>query len=494
MERVHPSLFCKACQDNVFVADVHDHYKDSANHPKCTLCGIGLIDDAAFREHAIHQHLDLYCQTCSVLVDSMDQMQLHYNETPEIHPLCGSCQRAFQDQSVYDEHMGEAHAKPVFSCTTCCISVTSEDELQQHYREAGPPIHAWCRRCEEAFATDEELALHNRALHTMIRCEVCRVYVDTEELAQHWNEAPQALHPSCTVCGIGFENQTIYLSHAFETHPELCCDTCFLAFKTLHELQDHFREYSAVHDNCAYCGEGFRNDVELFEHLEIHQSEPSEPDSTHSNTERYEAQTSESTISNVSLLTQQILQFGGETPSDTADVGRSRTSSGERPASTNSSRAWVEGVAGMMNGKRMSATSSSVTVSTGAAVQGAEHDSDSERDSSFVTPRVISPFNSQDGIELPIELPLSHSADTRGYSPSLTHDHVAACSTTNAGQPARAKYFLNCRSCLQDPEEPVAAICGHIFCHRCFIQVLAQHGRCTVCETLFLVRLSVEDE
>ncbi|KAI0647557.1 hypothetical protein C8Q79DRAFT_1009635 [Trametes meyenii] len=50
----------------------------------------------------------------------------------------------------------------------------------------------------------------------------------------------------------------------------------------------------------------------------------------------------------------------------------------------------------------------------------------------------------------------------------------------------------HCRSCLQDPcRDPVATLCGHIFCAACIIGWVQHSGSCPVCEKTFFVKLDV---
>ncbi|KAI8982851.1 hypothetical protein BD414DRAFT_491340 [Trametes punicea] len=46
-----------------------------------------------------------------------------------------------------------------------------------------------------------------------------------------------------------------------------------------------------------------------------------------------------------------------------------------------------------------------------------------------------------------------------------------------------------CKSCLQQPVDPVAALCGHIFCHSCIFNELADSMHCPVCKMVYLTKL-----
>ncbi|KAI1791651.1 hypothetical protein LXA43DRAFT_1009943 [Ganoderma leucocontextum] len=58
---------------------------------------------------------------------------------------------------------------------------------------------------------------------------------------------------------------------------------------------------------------------------------------------------------------------------------------------------------------------------------------------------------------------------------------------SDAGTPS-----WHCRSCLQEPcVDPIATICGHLFCRGCFMRELSAKTCCPVCGKIFFVRLDV---
>ncbi|KAI0672710.1 hypothetical protein C8Q78DRAFT_675211 [Trametes maxima] len=64
--------------------------------------------------------------------------------------------------------------------------------------------------------------------------------------------------------------------------------------------------------------------------------------------------------------------------------------------------------------------------------------------------------------------------------------------TSNASMDSIANVELSwhCRSCTGYPcREPVATVCGHIFCRVCFVRELCARGICPICKKVFLVKL-----
>ncbi|KAI1791667.1 hypothetical protein LXA43DRAFT_389666 [Ganoderma leucocontextum] len=75
----------------------------------------------------------------------------------------------------------------------------------------------------------------------------------------------------------------------------------------------------------------------------------------------------------------------------------------------------------------------------------------------------------------------------------LPVEDVRPLATTTTSSSKVLSY--HCRSCLRDPcTNPVATVCGHIFCHSCIVRSLATRGCCPVCQKSFLIRLHVEVE
>ncbi|KAI0672712.1 hypothetical protein C8Q78DRAFT_675282 [Trametes maxima] len=64
---------------------------------------------------------------------------------------------------------------------------------------------------------------------------------------------------------------------------------------------------------------------------------------------------------------------------------------------------------------------------------------------------------------------------------------------TDRSRPPPSKALSwHCRSCKRDPcVEPVATVCGHIFCRSCLVKNLIDDGKCPVCSRTFLVKLDV---
>ncbi|KAI0636427.1 hypothetical protein C8Q77DRAFT_501183 [Trametes polyzona] len=63
---------------------------------------------------------------------------------------------------------------------------------------------------------------------------------------------------------------------------------------------------------------------------------------------------------------------------------------------------------------------------------------------------------------------------------------------TSTAEPRTAYQSWRCRSCAADPcADPVATICGHIFCRDCLIDTLCARGSCPVCWRTLFIRLDV---
>ncbi|KAI0723727.1 hypothetical protein C8T65DRAFT_88577 [Cerioporus squamosus] len=97
------------------------------------------------------------------------------------------------------------------------------------------------------------------------------------------------------------------------------------------------------------------------------------------------------------------------------------------------------------------------------------------------------PLSGRTRSDTPIEPRPERAADQAARTPRPPTD-----SDSNATATAVS---FHCRSCLREPcVQPVATICGHIFCHKCIVQELSTKMCCPVCQKALLVRLHVDIE
>ncbi|KAI0820217.1 hypothetical protein BC628DRAFT_924739 [Trametes gibbosa] len=111
-----------------------------------------------------------------------------------------------------------------------------------------------------------------------------------------------------------------------------------------------------------------------------------------------------------------------------------------------------------------------------------------ERTAPFATALDLSRGTSPVPRQHPSGSPPEYPGPPASPPPPLTVQADARTSPNRHAKPSSWR----CRSCTR-PEcsEPVATVCGHIFCRECFLRELETRGACAACGTLFLVKLDV---
>ncbi|KAJ7615531.1 hypothetical protein FB45DRAFT_841981 [Roridomyces roridus] len=102
----HPTVTC--CGYALYEEDLPAHYIHSDRHPTCKVCGIGLKDDEAHAGHNEREHPELRCNECSRYFDSPQEMATHFDVSP-LHPKCSVCGRGVPDDAALAQHHLAAH-------------------------------------------------------------------------------------------------------------------------------------------------------------------------------------------------------------------------------------------------------------------------------------------------------------------------------------------------------------------------------------------------
>ncbi|TFK88313.1 hypothetical protein K466DRAFT_652710 [Polyporus arcularius HHB13444] len=256
------------------------------------------------------------------------------------------------------------------------------------------------------------------------------------------------------------------------------CDKCQLSFPDSDALQTHFNKSGSIHPHCRTCGLGFASITAWVAHKSTcpppgatpeevaHESDvtvPS-PDSVTPSRRAYNGRSSESVISIVTDTTHSIPQ-----------MSQSSTTRGSRSFVDASIRSQAGGIW---------STSSRGPAST----------YDRGRDDGRIASTTASSAGSE-GRRRPESSANTHSAASQSIQdwqrrvPQTRSTAVRSMAST----PTPPRSSFHCRSCMRDPcVEPVATMCGHIFCHSCILQEIEAKMCCPVCQKTFMVKLQVE--
>ncbi|KAK7683461.1 hypothetical protein QCA50_013294 [Cerrena zonata] len=309
------------------------------------------------------------------------------------------------------------------------------------------------------------------ASQSKVFCSPCRIFVPVHDLEAHFRVSLN--HPSCDSCSMGFENGLSFTKHAFTFHTELCCETCGLAFSGSHLLDQHYAD-SGIHVTCPVCTHGFKDEILLQEHLQA---------GCHEDVDLVEPDTFASGLDQITEMKRN--DDDEDTPDSIVSSSRSRRSSIssasfitsiERPASALS-------VATMSVADSSSANSILSVAAAGRQCAGPLERGDSHSRVDMRSISTIPPSPTPTGHEEPIQANRIPSSTSQSIAPSSV--------TAPQNLLTKSKNSFDCRVCGHCPEEPVATMCGHLFCLRCLVQGLASTGRCPACDNVILLRLQV---
>ncbi|CAL1708835.1 unnamed protein product [Somion occarium] len=548
----HPQVVCTTCNEAVDKDELAEHWKLSSSHPTCVQCDIGFEDMDAYLKHQGVEHI-YPCLVCNVGFPTIKARKQHYYDTPASHPRCMECSESVKDEDALRDHIHAVHhldlcvhchhylptehvkeAHPEIYCEECDIIFLNEEclsehykisgkhgccvmcdigfktegdqtlhmifeheagpgckpchivfdnveELHKHYRLTGPPKHPLCPKCGKGFSDEDRLSSHLASDHPKVLCTPCRLYLDVDQLESHFKTSSN--HPSCTRCDQGFENRLLFSEHTFGLHPELCCDTCWLAFEESVLLEQHYIE-SGMHATCPTCMRGFKENVELLDHIQ----------EVHANDKSWEHVNNDEDTSSACDV-DEVHDNLDSSGSIVGVLGRNVTTTLMARGSTNISVVSLKPLPSTAGNPDHSDSLkgpaspilSSVTLSTiGQPLVASLPSSEASDIQASVAPtqlanRISVSLNEQLAARgLPEE-----SAESR---PARLQSALSSGRTTLAPRP---KQSFDCRICKSDPEEPVATMCGHLFCHKCLIQELANHDRCPACDSMILLRLQV---
>jgi hypothetical protein len=271
------SYFCSFCDESFKLAISLDNHK-VAKHP--FTCGMCIF--ACMEERLLQEHVDL-AHTCPVCHDSVfangDLLNEHLagHVTRPVSPpatyFCHCCDKSFKFSLSLDRHLAANHP---FTCGMCEFACSEEELLREHIGSA----HS-CPVCHEGVFANGDLLNEHLVDHvTPYRCEVCQTrYAEEEDLLQHYKDSPDDIHPSCTKCDLGFQDEINYcnvmsslsyfiyeyshrIQHTETVHPQVSCQLCDGVLFDPEELPIHYFT-SRNHPVCDVCQIGFSDQAEF---------------------------------------------------------------------------------------------------------------------------------------------------------------------------------------------------------------------------------------
>ncbi|TBU35458.1 hypothetical protein BD311DRAFT_744016 [Dichomitus squalens] len=378
---------------------------------------------------------------------------------------CFQCKVKVQGKATGGQHaQATGHVwQPGYYCTDCLDTFTSHKECKKHIdkehkRNASIVVSHGTKPQPEPDRvqvvghsysvntprTREEEGV-NEHTETHFACNKCNQRFSSDMLLrEHYTESP--LHPTCHTCGLGFESLVTWATHKARCPPPRDPQTVSNA-QTGEEVQRESGRCSSISNT--------RDD-------DVVVTAPAP--TAASNCE----------ISVESLTIDTTVEQSSPLPSDSGTISVY--------ASASSSIS-------LHDTREPQATSIHIGNSCVQALS---------RTHSLTADMFSTPFDGSHrattGELSAITSEMSNPSDPQ--ADSQTSGSVTNALTRSNESPRRSGAASNlsfhCRVCLKDHcRNPVATVCGHVFCQRCIIQELAIKGSCPVCQRTFFVKLKV---
>ncbi|KAI0731745.1 hypothetical protein C8Q72DRAFT_198548 [Fomitopsis betulina] len=481
---VDPSIRCTLCDKMCF--DLEQHYKYSAQHPKCDLCGAGCATADDVVKHKQAGHPLVWCELCKQQFQASSDLRDHYTDSPS-HPKCTSCKVGFPDAEACQSHMADVHPPPV-------LQTPSPSSSEGSFVEVTRPITPHADVLETRSLPATPLICPTPDTISSTRSTALSIKTQSDALSYSSRPASEPSLPSAFLAGDGaasvpwsaFPLDTLhsaterlfdYVSDTDATTPGrepppsattsmssgvidlLHCprSTALRDSASSTALRDYppFTPMSPLTSESPSMSMDMDRASPLIRTIHVPLGRP---------------QQLERMPSALSLASEHASLRQAATPRSAAATARAAEVSQTEcaPPSTSEGRATPRSVPSM---SRRVFRSRSVSV--------ASRTSRSRRR------------------EASISVSSSSEVSTEPSEPSQGCSTVAPAkaSPTVTPKPASSSTAVSwhCRSCLKDPcDQPTATACGHIFCRGCIVKELSTSMACPVCKKMFLLRLFVE--
>ncbi|KAG1900310.1 uncharacterized protein F5891DRAFT_1033372 [Suillus fuscotomentosus] len=289
------SFHCLLCNDVFRLQSALDDHTTAKHSYHCPLCNDVFKLQSALDDHTAAKH-SFHCALCNNVFKLQSALDDH---TVAKHSFaCGMCEFVCPEEEVLREHIASAHSCPIchegifanidllnehladhaapYRCEVCQTRYAEEEGLRQHYKESPDVIHPSCTRCDLGFQDEGEYHNHTEMIHPQVSCHLCEgALFDPGELSMHYLTSRN--HPVCDRCQVGFSDQAEFAMHGATEHPEAYCHLCQWQFECSESLQNHIRHFVA-HPKCMDCELRFA-DADAYQHhlFVVHRPRSSEP-------------------------------------------------------------------------------------------------------------------------------------------------------------------------------------------------------------------------
>ena len=210
-------------------------------HKNCTRCDKQFDNEDDFAEHMFTSHnKNIQCSTCKKLfstmkrcTEHMDKNQCSINTKPVVK--CEVCGYNSQSYKVW------LHSFSHQICTKCNLDFKSEDDLLNHLSDT----HGRKTKCNKCNKNWTHLKIHIKRCNPSIikynnkelkNCNYCSFSSNDDH--RFWTH--NWTHKNCTRCNKHFDLEDDFAEHLFISHHrKIQCSTCKKLFSTMKRCREH---------------------------------------------------------------------------------------------------------------------------------------------------------------------------------------------------------------------------------------------------------------
>ena len=259
---------------------------------QCTHCDKSFTTNYDMKKHVQRIHIigKTKCDVCSKLISSkylkhhIDQFHHGLNRAK-----CSQCEKSFVTKQYMEKHFQTVHMNrnDKVECDKCEKVITIHS-LKQHIDTVHLDIkRANCTHCEKSFTSNSEMNKHVKRVHLKdgkVKCDICLKLISSSYLKLHTDTLHHGINRvNCTYCEKNFITKSEMKIHVKSKHTknadrnDMEEENEQVIKVEIGEMDSHAtlgynqgidHETSVKVFQCLVCGEVFKNQVELINHVE----------------------------------------------------------------------------------------------------------------------------------------------------------------------------------------------------------------------------------